>query len=215
MRGFALAFVALFAVGVASADELQKDILSCSSMSDGVKRLECFDNLATATQGIADDKAEEMIGSDAPTPSNWRVRISQSKIDDSKIVVMITDANETVSARFNRNAKPSLILRCLENATSAYINFDGLHMADIQSYGRVTFRVDKQKAFTRSTDVSTDNSALGFWSGGSAIPFIKGLFGGSTLIVQATPFSESAVTFSMNIEGLEDAIQPLRKACNW
>lgn len=88
-------------------------------------------------------------------------------------------------------------------------------MTDHQNYGQVTFRIDKQKAFTRSTDVSTDNNALGFWSGGNAIPFIKGLFGGSELLVQAMPFNSSAITFSFDISGLEELIKPLRTACKW
>lgn len=209
----AFTLAALFIAAPATAD-LKKDVLECSAVTDGVKRLECFDRIAELEQQEADAQAaQELTASE--TPENWNVTISQSKIDDSKTVFLTTHANETVPGRFNRTARPWLVLRCLENTTSAHINFDGLHMADIQGYGRVTFRVDKQKAFTRNTDVSTNNAALGFWSGGVSIPFIKQLFGGSTLLVQATPFSESAITFSLNIEGLEEAIKPLRAACNW
>lgn len=198
-----------------SAQDLPRDMLSCSAVKDGIKRLECFDRLAMLIQGAADVQAKIELSQSNSSFENWRVTVSQSKIDDSKSVVLATVSNETVPGRFNRTAKPGLILRCLQNTTSAYINFDGLHMADIRGYGRVTFRVDKRKAFTRTTDVSTDNSSLGFWNGGSSIPFIKQLFGGSTLLVQATPFGKSPVTFSLDISGLEESIKPLRTACNW
>lgn len=213
MKKLAPAIAALLIATPAVAD-LKKDVLGCSAITDGIKRLECFDRIAASEQKAADTQAAQELAA-SETPANWNVSISQSKIDDSKTVILTTDAKETVAGMFNRAARPWLVLRCLRNTTSAYINFDGLHMADIQGYGRVTFRVDKQKAFTRSANVSTDNKALGFWNGGSAIPFIKQLFGGSTLLIQATPFSESAVTFSMNIQGLEDAIKPLRETCNW
>lgn len=198
-----------------AADELKKNLLSCSALTDSIKRLECFDRLATQEQKEADAQVAGEIGASEPTPENWDVRVSQSKIDDSTTVVLIAESQESVPGRFNRLSKPSLILRCLENTTATYINFDGHHMADIQSYGRVTFRVDKQKAFTQSMQASTDNRALGLWRGGSSIPFAKKLFGGSTLLIHATPFNESAVTFSVDISGLEEAIKPLRSACNW
>jgi hypothetical protein len=66
-------------------------------------------------------------------------------------------------------------------------------------------------AKTKSSDESNDNEALGLWSGGAAIPFIKELFGATTLLVRATPFNESAVTAELPIAGLEEAIKPLRE----
>lgn len=210
---FLTLLIATLIAGAASAAE-PSEILKCSAIKDSVKRLECFDGLASLQQSEADAAAEISFG-DLPAKENWVTSISQSKVDDSTTVILSAESQNIVSGRFNKTARPRLILRCMENATSAYINFDGLHMAEIQGYGRVTFRVDKKKAVTKSTDVSTDNKALGFWSGGGAIPFIKSLFGGSELLVQATPFSDSAVTFSLDISGLEEAVQPLRKACNW
>lgn len=197
------------------AADLNKEILTCSALTDSIKRLECFDNLAAREQANADQQATKELTDSGSTPDNWDLSISQSKIDDTTTVLLRTRAQEPVAGRFNRIATPTLVLRCLENTTVAYINFDGLHMTDIQNYGQVTFRVDKQKAFSLRTRNSTDNKALGLWSGNSAIPFIKRLYGGNTLLVQATPFNDSPVTFSLNIAGLESAIQPLRTACKW
>lgn len=64
-------------------------------------------------------------------------------------------------------------------------------------------------------DASTDNKALGLWSGGKAIPVVKQMLGKSTMITRMTPFSESPFTATFNISGLNRAIEPLRKACNW
>src|SRR5262245_22935382 len=49
----------------------------------------------------------------------------------------------------------------------------------------------------------------------SSISFLKDLLGGKMLFIQATPFNESPVSAEFNIEGLADAIKPLRAACGW
>lgn len=193
----------------------KSDLLDCAEMIHDQRRLECFDALVKKVQPDAKSEISEEENEDLPGHENWITSITTSPVDDSETVGLATFALETVSGRFNQFARPRLLLRCLRNTTSAYIDFDGLHMTDIQGYGQVTFRVDKRKAITRSTKVSTSNDSLGFWRGGNAIPFIKSLFGGETLLVQATPFNESRVTFSMDISGIEQAIRPLRKACNW
>jgi type VI secretion system protein VasI len=206
---------ALFAFPAAS-QETTEDIRRCSAITDSVKRLECFDGIANKIQLEENEKAKQRLSVETPEPNSaWQVSISQSRIDDSTTVVLSSGALETVHGRFNRVARPTLVLRCLENTTAAYIGFDGLHMTDHRGYENVTFRVDKNKAFTRAMRASTDKRALGLWSGGSAIPFIRNLFGGSVLLIHATPFNEAPVTFQVNIAGLEKAIAPLRKACNW
>ncbi|AQS50748.1 hypothetical protein PAEH1_02780 [Paenalcaligenes hominis] len=190
------------------------DLIRCSVASDSTERLKCFDGLASKEQARRDEAAKKDLSAPKST-GDWRVQIDQSPIDDSKTVVLVSKTKDTIPGRFKEVSSPSLVLRCLRNTTSAYINFDGHHMADIQGYGKITFRVDKNKAFSRNTDVSTDNKALGFWSGGTAIPFIKQLLGGETLLIQATPFSESPITFTIDISGIDEAVKPLRETCGW
>ncbi|MFW8564860.1 type VI secretion system-associated protein TagO [Orrella sp. 11846] len=209
-----LACISLFPVLVV-ANPLQKEVLSCSQISDGQQRLECFDRLGSDLQEkLNQDSGDEGVDYE-PTPSNWRIDISKSEIDDSPFVTLLTNALEPISGRFRDSYKPVLILRCMQNTTAAFIVFNGHHMADIQGYGRVTFRVDKQKAFTQNTNASTDSKALGLWRGNRAIPFIKRLLDGKTLLVQATPFSESPITVTFDISGLNEAVKPLREACKW
>ena len=101
----------------------------------------------------------------------------------------------------------------MENTTSVYITTSGCHLAssEYNDYGHVTYRIDHEPAETRGFSESTDNRALGLWSGGEAIPFIKSMFGRNNLITRFTPFSESPVTARFSIAGLEDAVAPLRE----
>ena len=190
------------------------DLLKCSAIKGGVERLECFDNLANNGQKAADISAEKKLGG-GKISKNWTTNISQSKIDDSQIVVLSTDATEYVLDRSYKKATPNLFLRCKENVTVMYIHFDGMFMSDISGNGKVTFRIDKDASFSQNLNVSSGNKALGLFNGGTAIPFIKKLMTGATLIVQATPFNDSPIIVTFDISGLEAQIEPLRRACKW
>ena len=111
--------------------------------------------------------------------------------------------------------RPTLNIRCMENVTTIYVDFDGDYMSDIAGRGVVTLRVDKSAATKHEMDVSTDNTSLGLWSGGRSIPVIKRMLDGDTLLVQAIPVSASPVLAEFPIHGLGAAIGPLREACKW
>ena len=188
--------MALLAVGTAHTSE------DCADISNDQRRLACYD-------------AEYRPATERQIVSEWNVNEKTSPIDDSKTVVLRTESIEPVIGRFGRDSRPSLILRCHENTTVMYMSFDEHHMADIQGYGRVTMRVDQQDAVTRDMLASTDHKALGLWNGGRSIPAIRSLFDADVLTVRVTPYSESPITVQFPIGGLEEAISPLREACNW
>lgn len=79
----------------------------------------------------------------------------------------------------------------------------------------MTYRIDLQKASTKSFSISTDHKALGFFSGGQSIPFIKSLFGTTKLLIRVTLYGKNPAEVTFDVSGLEQAIEPLRKACNW
>lgn len=190
-------------VQVAEPARAEDDPLACATIADDTARLACYDRIYRSTvSGIA-------------STGQWHVSKEVSKIDDSVNVFMHVSAKETVKDRFGAADYPTLWIVCRENSTDIYINFAGNFMADSGGYGRVISRVDKEKAVTKSWRESTDNSALGLWGGGSAIPFAKSLFGHDTLLIQATPFNDNALTIEFPITGLDEAIKPLREACHW
>lgn len=158
-----------------------------------------------------------------PTPpeprSSWSVSQNTSPIDDSTNVWLTTYSNEPVPHKYRsgRAAPARLQLRCMENTTALYIEFNGHHMASSRyhDWGDVDLRVDSRNARTIGMDASTDNSLLGLFRGGQSIPVIKSMFGAETLLVRATPFSESPITVTFDVRDLESEISPLREACHW
>lgn len=177
----------------------------CAKIAADTERLACYDLQFKASVSSVPQPAE----------SKWLVREEVSKIDDSKNVLLYLSATEPITDRLGQPSILALSIACREGKTNLWLYFGGQFMADLNGGGRVTYRIDKAAAKTRSFEESNDNEALGLWSGGAAIPFIKELFGGTTLLVRATPFNESSVTAELPIAGLEEAIKPLRQACNW
>jgi len=63
--------------------------------------------------------------------------------------------------------------------------------------------------------MSASGKAFGFWQGDKAVPFVKRLLSAKRLLVETTPFGARPVLAEFPVEGLNEAVAPLRKACGW
>ena len=199
---------------------------ACLQFSDDAIRLACYDvAMGYKADGLGDGPASPATpttnGDEPPAPTKapdtgkWQMRRDISQLTDEKYVFVTTKSNETIPGRFGSAGNARLSLRCMENTTAVILTMNDHFMADIQGYGRVEYRLDDRAMQRVSMTESTDNSALGLWRGGSAIPFIKSLFGHQRLVVRATPFNESALTVTFDISGVEAATAELRETCHW
>jgi type VI secretion system protein VasI len=179
---------------------------ACAKIASDDARLACYDMIF---------KKSVETSTSADAASAWTARVETSKIDDTKNVFVNANSLETSPNPYGQPTKSWMMITCRENTTSLYINFAGHFMSDLQGKGTVTYRIDKNPAARQSFTESNDHSVLGLWNGGAAIPFIKRLFGANSLLVRATPFSDSAVTAEFSLVGLENALKPLRDACRW
>jgi type VI secretion system protein VasI len=196
-----LLLIAIFVVDVlssAGAVSAQK----CAEIENDTLRLECFDLEFRKTRQVSRE-------------AKWILVEEKSRIDDSTNIFMYVKSLEPIPQRFGGRDAARLIINCRENTTSLYINFGKNFMSDHAGGGRVITRIDEKPAKTIPMQVSTNNEALGLWRGGTSIPFIQSMFGSEQMFVRATPFSESALSMDFPIFGLEEAIRPLRAACNW
>jgi len=188
----------LFAAGSVAASEAAQ----CVSMSDPNARLNCYDAIFKVIE------PPKTLGA-------WRVSEARSALDDSRTVTLRLVSDAVIAARFGPPQRAEMILRCMENKTAFYMTFADNFMADVQSYGRVDYRIDSLRADRWSMTESTDNKALGLWSGAGAIGAIKQMSAGKSLFVRVTPFNESPLEVTFTISGLDEAVKPLREACNW
>lgn len=183
---------------------------TCAGLVSDSERLSCYDRIyrSIASPPVPPTSSVEDKG-------DWQVSLSQSALDDTPTVVLRLESANEIARPFGGRGTGSLYLRCQENTTVAYFVFAGHFMSDIQGGGRVDYRIDDHKAQRTGMEVSSDNKALGLWSGGSAIAFIKSLIGSRKLVIRATPFNESPVELTFNTAGLEAALKPLKAACKW
>lgn len=188
-----------------------EEIRKCSEIVNVTDRLACYDSFFRDNGSAQENQPKASL---PIQHKNWSVSTEVSSLDDSKNVFLISEALETNRGRFGNEVRFRLLVACRENVTSVWIHFGGMFMSDYQ-HGKVTYRLDKQKAKSKSFRESNNNEALGLWNGGSAIPFIRELFGHERLLIVATPHSESSVEATFDISGIEDVIIPLKEACKW
>lgn len=198
----------------------------CAALTDFNARMACVREVGAAISETRDSRAaarDQRLEDRAATAQEWqahphplwRTSMSRSPLDDSPTVVLSRPSRNVISNSYGQAGPGMLVIRCRENTTSAYLTFNGHFMADIQGRGRVDYRVDQRPAGHRRMTVSTDNESLGAWSGNQSIPWIREMLDADQLYIRATPFNESPVSLTFDIRGLDEAIAPLRDACNW
>jgi type VI secretion system protein VasI len=185
----------------------QEDPKVCAGMDDAGQRILCYDGI------FKESKKSELA---SPTVnSKWQLSTTKSKIDDSATATLALESDDDFAGKFGGREKATMVIRCQEHATSLYLIIGDHFLADIQGYDEVTYRIDEKKAATKTFGVSTDHKALGLWSGGSSIPFVKQMLGRERLVVRVTPYNESAITATFDISGAEEAVKPVREICKW
>ncbi len=191
----------------ASAED-NPEMARCAAQVNNARRLKCYDALSQKL-GIAPDDSTAMV-------SKWKVQKQASAIDDSTNVFLSLDADSSISGWPLKTYTPSMILRCKENKTQAYIVTG---MAPQAEYGSdattVTLRLDDDKAVQLRTARSTTGDMLFFDAGGPSIGLIKKMLQRSALLFQFVPFHSTPVMTTFDLRGLAEAIKPLRENCRW
>lgn len=194
------------AIGITASLSQAVAAQDCPTIDNDLDRLACYDQKSGRTA-----TSIELASSD-----NWNVRVKKSEFKDTTDVFLWALSVDEVQCRsYGPPEAIRLYLRCRENTTSIYINTNCHLTSGHGGYGVVEYRIDDTPAGKQGFDNSTDNKALGLWSGGSSIPFIKRLLGHDKLLIRFTPYGQSASTAKFDISGLEDVIKPLREACHW
>lgn len=201
-----IAFVFWVSTTVSAYADVKTDIARCAAETNSVKRLECFDSLSNRLGVVAPKTV-------TTTVSKWRVTKKSSQIDDSTNVIVSLDADSSIFGWPGKTYKPSLILRCKEGKTDAYIVTGMSPQVEYGTDGAtITLRFDKEKATRYQTSKSTDGEAL-FLS--QSVGLIKKMLQHSSLLFEFIPFNSSPVITTFDLRGLSEAVKPLRDTCKW
>lgn len=183
---------------------IKTDVAKCAAKDSDASRLICFDGLA---KKLGVDKPKKIV---SVGKGKWIVSETTSAVDDSTNVTLYLEAEELIRGEYrHKDIRPTIMLRCSENKTNAYITWD-----TYLGHGstEVLTRIDKNKSIKRNWGLSTDYKAT---FAPKNISFIKSLFGHSKFLAQLTPYGDSPKMATFDIAGLKEAIKPLRKECGW
>lgn len=157
------------------------------------------------------------VGSGTPGDSTaWAIDQASSPINDMTNVDLSISSEHPVPAKFGGALRLKLAIRCREGKTSLAVHF-GDHFMTSSKYGdwgKVTYRVDRLAAAEALWVHSSDNAEL-MIQGPPAIELATGMVSASNFLIRAVPFGEMPLTASFDVRGLENAIAPLRTACDW
>lgn len=195
-----LAGAPLPAVAGVVEDALDK----CAAIAGSFKRLDCYDALARE-YGATQSKGE------TTSAGAWKVEQLDSGISGAANVYLVVKAVEKIQGD-DGEVRPTLVVRCEDNITAVIFHF--ARFID-HSRAESAMRIDDGVVMGASLKMSGSGKAFGYWRGDQAIPFIKSLLGGKRLLVEVAPFNARAVLAEFPIEGVDEAVKPLRKACGW
>lgn len=222
-----------------------QNVEACVKMQSSLERLDCYDNLfrgrlaapaetktslkpvtapaaaapvAKSEGSFLDKLITNSTGKTAKaplpaTPKPGKPRWSVKANDEIKLV-------SARSQRVHRNlvghkSHLNLDVYCKDNTTSIRLTFGGNIVASPLDTAPVRFKVDDRPPEQYQFSVSDDFKSVGLWSGMEAIPIIKTLLGGRELTVEGAPFFARPVKAGFKIQGLDNAIAPVRGACRW
>ena len=171
-------------------------------------------SLAINDSYLSDDYYSSNTVDSTPEIPTWRSRTEKSPIDDSTNVYLWINGNEPIHGWIDKKTA-SLNIRCKENKTEMYINFDMQLSSDYDRGYRSTklrLRYDETPALTRRYGLSTNGEAVYV---NKAISTIRKMLNHETLLVEVTPFQQGSQTTTFDLNGLSDVIGPLQKACHW
>jgi len=135
--------------------------------------------------------------STAPTLDNWYLHESQNKMDNSPEVTLSTSGTDGAT----------LIIRCSEHKTDAFVNTDTV----VDNKG-VRIRFDDSSPERQFWSESTDHRAI---FAPDAVTFARALTKARKLLFEFTPFEERARTVSFEVSGLDGKLQKIAAACDW
>jgi hypothetical protein len=158
-------------------------------------------------------KQSGVVGDSPPACGKWSIRFQKSAFDDSRTVILHLVADSPVRGWLKLET-PTLVLRCLEGKTHAYIDVGMAAQPELGEHNHATIRLrfDAAPAVKRRALESTDQTAL-FIS--DPIPFIRSLLKHRTLVFGFTPFNAPPAETQFDLAGLAAVIGPLRETCSW
>lgn len=172
-------------------------------------------NASIDNSDVAEDAIRERMAAADCDP--WRVREDTSAMTDD-VSVMITTYSDSYFGRYNDFRRATLVLRCSENTSAVFVNFNE-SLGNDGSYNNpgknVLVRIGDAAANEQFWSTSTSREAIGLWRGGGSIPFMRQLTSAETLRLRVTPDRRNPMEVLFYTNRLREHLPKLASACGW
>ncbi|MEL6277313.1 MAG: hypothetical protein AAFR28_00350 [Pseudomonadota bacterium] len=179
-------------------------MMDCVDVPTKMARLKCYDTVSEVAGLTEPEEADPLLG-------KWRVREEVSIMDDTTTVFLALKADLPVQGRINL-FYPTMILRCSEGQTAAYVNIGMQPDMRFRRSAPITVRFDRYDAFDIRMRRSKDQRALFFEE---PEEMIGQLMEHDRFLFRFKPVGSTTKITQFSLTGLGEAVKPLREACGW
>ena len=196
---FILAFLLISNTALAITNE---QITACAIETDNTKRLACYDQLAESI-GSANDITE------ADSTGNW---LFKTLVDESSGVAILRLQVESKSSleTEGKPVRPILAITCEAGRVSVSLNWQ-------LTLGRDSIRMrtyfDNMPHRSAVWSIADDFKTVTPRRGDTRL--VKQMIQHSSLAAEITPFGGRPANAEFDITGLDEAIKPIREACDF
>lgn len=149
----------------------------------------------------------------APEMPGWTLRQEPAVFDDLTNVYLSVPSIAPLRCGPRRRA--TLMLRCLEDRTAAYISHDCATPPGDPTGWQADLRLDDGPVKSVQMEVDSLGEAIGHWQYPAARTFIEALLPADTLAVRFIDARGQQSDMTFPVAGLAPHLEQLRGACHW
>lgn len=143
-------------------------------------------------------------------PQTWRRYIKNDEFNGNSNLMFVKQSEDFFYNNHSFKSQPSIIIRCKDNKTELYIDFD----TTMTCHGtmKLGLKIDNEKPYFENWQSSTDCSGL---FSPQPIKLIKKLKGHQKLVVKFVPFQQGDVNTTFNLDEINDVQAEIAETCKW
>ena len=158
-----------------------------------------FVTLACPVNAVADDK--------------WTITVGEDASSYETVATLQQDSTNSIKDEYaTKDVNPQLAFRCVPGNPEISVRIDWRRF--ISSFNtEVGFKTDDNQTLWQKWGVDQSNKMTLSKSAADSQSLVDYLSGGSSLLVEVSPFSEPPVTVEYDLTGLPAALEALRAEC--
>lgn len=156
--------------------------------------------------GTAAAQSEQLEG-------NWAITVGEDPSSYEVVAALQQDSANTIKDEYaTKDVTPRLAFRCAPGNQEISVRIDWQRF--VSSFNtEVGFKIDGGKTLWQKWGVDQSNKITASKSSADSRSLIERLAGGSELLVEVSPYSESPVTVRFDLAGFSQALDTLRAEC--